>query len=788
MPACYRKEGDFVNRQWFKAHAWLLALVLLLVTPGAQALSATAKFRSGQDVSYDIPFDEKAFQQAGQVYQHELAQSSLGMALSAFREKDGTLQERGRNIRSYLTQLQFEHVSLHQFDIPPSVQTIASAVAMKRVQADGEDTVLLAVAVSGGGYADEWKSNFTIGTAMHHEGFDSAARQVFSHVRRYISEQGITGRVKVWISGYSRAAATANRTAAMLMEQGIIKQEDMYAYTFATPNVTRQENAENYPSIFNIVGAFDPVPMVPFGDWGYRRYGKTYYLPSPEINSDYARRAAPVNTVYRRMMGRDYWQNITSNRTLFNALTTLAGTVSTNEEYAENYQQLLIGLWDKKDSPWGMLQGTVSALWQNSGLRKQMNDMADNVFTIFANAVGENLYQSLGAFDNPWQADAGFAGNLMHEHYPQGYLAWLMAYDDLDRMRTDKLFFRQVLVNAEAKVRLLDHRGRELLSHVFVESGEQTPSSSLLSLSGDALVLTVPADAAYRVELSLAQGGDLQLAVREGKVGRTGMLAFTPQDLTATPGTVYSLSLPSSSLSQPGYMVTWPEGKQALSPGENQEMFTALEQNSEAKEFLRRNGVLAALLLVMVLIQAAVYGTLMVRGLTGRKRRKANTMPRGRRGLWIRGAQRARNALKATALVTTLAAVVVIAVAVIYGLAWTGLVQAGAQRIIVWMALLGSVPSALVVILACLSALAASGKALFWPDCDMRSLKGCRGHAWWALLLTAVMLYLHLRGLLDMPWRILLYGTIILMVGLTVQALLSIWLLRAAKRAQGVSR
>ena len=42
-------------------------------------------------------------------------------------------------------------------------------------------------------------------------------------------------RIKVWISGYSRATAVSNVTAGTLVNTGFLPKEDVYAYTFAPP-------------------------------------------------------------------------------------------------------------------------------------------------------------------------------------------------------------------------------------------------------------------------------------------------------------------------------------------------------------------------------------------------------------------------------------------------------------------------------------------------------------------------------------------------------------------------
>ena len=93
----------------------------------------------------------------------------------------------------------------------------------------------------------------------------------------------------MWITGYSRAAATSNLTAAYFDENpndlpGMVTltPENIYAYCFETPAGVRNPDNESglYDNIFSIVNQHDFVPMVAMRKWGFDRYGITKYLPS----------------------------------------------------------------------------------------------------------------------------------------------------------------------------------------------------------------------------------------------------------------------------------------------------------------------------------------------------------------------------------------------------------------------------------------------------------------------------------------------------------------------------
>ena len=140
----------------------------------------------------------------------------------------------------------------------------------------------MAVVIRGGGYGGEWSSNFHVGNGSdsYHIGFNTAAEAVYKQVLKKLDT--IDGKIKLWVTGYSRGAATANLLAAKLDDYAAESEQldatDIFAYTFATPQgVTNRQDtdAARYLNIFNIVNPGDVVPMVAPSGWGFTRYGVT---------------------------------------------------------------------------------------------------------------------------------------------------------------------------------------------------------------------------------------------------------------------------------------------------------------------------------------------------------------------------------------------------------------------------------------------------------------------------------------------------------------------------------
>lgn len=229
-------------------------------------------------------------------YNPSLSTMSLCLAMSAFGSGDvNEYYQKSQNVYDLMANLGFENIEVtSSFQEKPGPDTIAAAIAEKTIADNsGKTYTLLAVAVRGGGYEQEWASNFTIGKTGNHTGFTEAANQVIEFIQNYIvaNQDDTLPDIKLWITGYSRAAATANMVAGAL-DQGTslgdsvtLDKEDLYAYCFETPAGTTDMDANNlsvYGNIYNIINPNDLVTKVAPTAMGFRRYGYDKVLPTYE--------------------------------------------------------------------------------------------------------------------------------------------------------------------------------------------------------------------------------------------------------------------------------------------------------------------------------------------------------------------------------------------------------------------------------------------------------------------------------------------------------------------------
>ncbi len=258
-------------------------------------VTGTFKYPNGaKDYSATYYYADEYFYDTSMNYNSSLATMSLCLAMSAFGSGEvSSYTNKSVNVKALMEELMFtDFETTKSFTEKPTSDSIAAAISQKRIRdKNGEVYTLLAVAVRGGGYEQEWASNFTIGQNDNHTGFSAAANQVINFIKNYITAHDIEGSIKLWVTGYSRAAATSNLVAGYL-DQGTslgsnvsLQKKDLFAYCFETPAGTTDTDANDtnkYGNIYNIINPNDLVTKVAPTAMGFRRYGIDRVLPTRE--------------------------------------------------------------------------------------------------------------------------------------------------------------------------------------------------------------------------------------------------------------------------------------------------------------------------------------------------------------------------------------------------------------------------------------------------------------------------------------------------------------------------
>ena len=164
---------------------------------------------------------------------------------------------------------------------------------------------LITVAVRGLNYGREWANNFKMGTDGDHQGFTESASKVYDALLSYINSKYKSsydsGKVKLWLTGYSRGAAVTNVLSYMVLADPSkklnIPDRYVFSYTFNTPKGLAAEHAPAFPNVFNIINSADLVTYIAPEQYGLYRCGRDINLFESK-ESDYKRKSTKEEGKY----------------------------------------------------------------------------------------------------------------------------------------------------------------------------------------------------------------------------------------------------------------------------------------------------------------------------------------------------------------------------------------------------------------------------------------------------------------------------------------------------------
>lgn len=305
------------------------------------------------------------------------------------------------------------------------------------------------------------------------------------------------------MTGFSRAGAISNLFAAALEQDDLLRAKDVFAYTFATPRTVKDTEAGRHDNIFNIVGAVDPVPQVPFRDWGFERYGITFYTPAQETSSNWYSVKERANEVYRSLVGFDTWNNPVINTQIKVLTEYLLEICPDNKTYYEYLQDEVCEMWKNSHSPINLMK-TLIEVSENSNLITPENEAEANSLLDYA------LYSSLEYLFYSDQMvylenRASVGVNIMHEHTPEVYISWMFSDTPPEELFTDNRSFARISFEGDTDVSIYDAYSSSLLEIVPADGEIRYYSDDvhLFALrTHEKTVVYVPYDSDYTVELS----------------------------------------------------------------------------------------------------------------------------------------------------------------------------------------------------------------------------------------------------------------------------------------------
>ena len=269
----------------------------------------------------DVYFSQDYFEHPSTEYDPHLATASVAMVISSFTDfgpwDEAWYYNQSKYLQEYFSVIGFEGFTVNEdYRKSATFDSIGLAAANKKM---GDYTVV-AITPRSGGYFREWGNNMHLGDGsksdMMHEGWYNAANKLLSFLDGYVSDQGIKGKVKLWMAGFSRGGATTNIAAALLdnkLDRGeaifssgaTTSREDIYAYTFESPQggnvnskTVKAPKDSLYDNIFNIVNPLDIVPKLAMKQYGFTRFGRDKYIRTKFYDPD---NYAAISKTYRAL-------------------------------------------------------------------------------------------------------------------------------------------------------------------------------------------------------------------------------------------------------------------------------------------------------------------------------------------------------------------------------------------------------------------------------------------------------------------------------------------------------
>ena len=454
---------------------------------------------SDEMLEWDFPYTNRLFSLPSEEFSVTMARASLGLTVSAFRTDADSGDPR---YETYLRKAGFTNIYSFGYDKPPREDSLSGVIGMKRIG----DCTVIAAAACGQGYGNEWASNFKVGNGERHEGFAAAARLFEDHLTRYLNENKIEGRKKLWVTGFSRASAIGNILAADMIES--CEFEDVYAYLFGVPRTTRQP--VRYKGIYNICGQYDPVPSVPLPAWGYERYGTDLYTPAQESNADYTGLALSAKEIGLKLDGKGFRNNPELNYQLRLILESFGEFFPDSEVYCVKMQGLLAEaiVNSGEANVFDLLTEAFEAL---DPKKSQDRAKADTFTDYLGYIVGQHLRADQRQVDDgSWDPDEPLMTNIALEHLPVTYVRWLFSEEEPQKIFSGPVVSRRLSLIGQVDVTVLQD-GRELtridrlgrVSYPLEEGADGTDRDPgvFMMRNEKVTVVSLPNDTEYRLRI-----------------------------------------------------------------------------------------------------------------------------------------------------------------------------------------------------------------------------------------------------------------------------------------------
>ena len=251
----------------------------------------TYEYMLSRNVTLPVYYGDSMFKVPATQRNPDMMMFALGLELCTANVDS----ERDKSVLRLMRDMGYlDAMSNDAYKTAPTIRSTDVAIGSK--EWNGYNLIL--VMLNGTNYTTEFAANVMLGPSGDHMGFTLACNEALDLLRDFIKDNGITGKTKILLTGYSRTAAGANLAAAYLSDAiaegkvaeriGNIEltQDDVYGYSFETPLCGLPSNGHvsptdsRYDNIWYVINGDDPVTYVPPKAYGFVRFGHAVDLPS----------------------------------------------------------------------------------------------------------------------------------------------------------------------------------------------------------------------------------------------------------------------------------------------------------------------------------------------------------------------------------------------------------------------------------------------------------------------------------------------------------------------------
>ena len=498
--------------------------------------SVNVKYKKG---SVDLSFSADYVARDSANYNHQLAQLCSSLAMIGY--------DSDNNIEDALVKIGMDKDE-DEIVIKKDAgrNHIDYIMANRKVFVNGKTYTVVFIGLIGS-HDRQWESNFDPATdpatgkrnykTTMHLGFKSARDFAYEALKTYINSTLCINKseTKIVIFGHSRGAATANLLGAYLIDGAgnLASKENIYTYTFATPNTIYVGNNNNkskapYNRIFNFVNPEDFVTKVLPSQWGFGRYGKTYVLPSKtnESSKSYKTYLSNMQKKYKQYTLESYSPYPKGECATYEAVTGITRNVkSINDFYNTVYGNkgpLSIYL-----TPYKFFQSTVVLL-----AREKYADAIPGILNAYASApfYGQTLNYLITSAGNEF----GLAKAFSMAHCPETYAAYLNSMTEKQTVEYESLRHTKShyigKVNCPVDIEIYEKETGELvgriINNVVDEEVAAKENSVVMNVDGDSKTFWLPSTEGYGVRLIGNDSGTMDYSLIEydpdvGEIERT---------------------------------------------------------------------------------------------------------------------------------------------------------------------------------------------------------------------------------------------------------------------------